>query len=351
MGYRKWANGPSDAHQDGAPAWTTDGGQRPVAPPPAAGGLPRRDDPARRGWPPDHRPASPNHRPVTPHDTGAWSSRDERWIPQRPPEEPEFLITRYDDPVDHARHRDDPGRVLDHDDWYELPPRPNGYHTGQFDTAGRAGMSGADAPPAWTGTGSWPQASDRLPEWADRADGWADRTDHVDPGAREDYFGWASPAGRDRADGRGDGRADGRADGRGAGWAGEADRRQAAVATRPEPPNGLLGRLSGYPAAVVATVGWYALPVLLYLIWSLLLGGGADSGCVDAAGVRCLSPRAEALHDLGGALSPMAVAVALSSAFALFLRWIAGTWRALTVGFAAAVVGAGLTTILLSIGG
>ena len=43
------------------------------------------------------------------------------------------------------------------------------------------------------------------------------------------------------------------------------------------------------------------------------------------------------------------MAIALSLVVAMLIRWITSTWRGLTVGFAATVVGAGVTTVLFSV--
>jgi len=104
----------------------------------------------------------------------------------------------------------------------------------------------------------------------------------------------------------------------------------------------------GYVGAVLATIGWYAIPTLLYVTWALLLDGSVRPGCVDAPGASCLAPRAAALRNLIEGLPQLELAILTSVLVALLIRWVTGTWRGLTVGFAAALVGAGTAVALFS---
>jgi hypothetical protein len=78
------------------------------------------------------------------------------------------------------------------------------------------------------------------------------------------------------------------------------------------------------------TAAWYLLPVVAYVLW-LLAGGGGRLGSVGA--------------QLGSSLPWLLASMALSFAVAGLLRWAAVGWRALTLTFAAAVIGAGVATI------
>lgn len=107
-------------------------------------------------------------------------------------------------------------------------------------------------------------------------------------------------------------------------------------------------RRRGYLGAVLVTMAWCAVPVTLYLLWALLLDGTARPGCLDAAGDPCLSPRAEALRGFVETLPALSVTVAASVLTALPLRRAASEWHALTIGFTAAALGAGISTALLA---
>jgi hypothetical protein len=105
----------------------------------------------------------------------------------------------------------------------------------------------------------------------------------------------------------------------------------------------------GYLAAILFTVMWYAAPVALYLLWVLTLGTTPEPNCLDPAGNPCGSPRAQALTGLADTLPRIAMALGLSLAVALIVRWTITPWRAITVGFAGSVVGAGIATVVLSV--
>lgn len=82
------------------------------------------------------------------------------------------------------------------------------------------------------------------------------------------------------------------------------------------------------------TVCWYAVPGLLYVIWLLTAG-------TDRAG-----PTA---RQFLGNLPWLLAAVTLSLAVAALLRWAIVGWRAMTLSFAAAIIGAGVATIAHSL--
>jgi hypothetical protein len=93
---------------------------------------------------------------------------------------------------------------------------------------------------------------------------------------------------------------------------------------------------------------WYLLPVCALVGWALLLDGSSASNCADASGTGCAAPRTEALRALLDTLPKVALAAGLSLLLGIVLRSITTGWRAITVGFAAAVVGGGVTTVLFS---
>ncbi|MFB6391591.1 hypothetical protein [Polymorphospora lycopeni] len=105
----------------------------------------------------------------------------------------------------------------------------------------------------------------------------------------------------------------------------------------------------GAVASVLYTAAWYAVPLLFLFVWMLTLDSTAPAGCVtDAAGGGCGSPRANAVNSMLDGAPRFGAALATSLAVAVLLRWASGTWRAVSVGLAAAVVGGGLSTVLLS---
>lgn len=103
-----------------------------------------------------------------------------------------------------------------------------------------------------------------------------------------------------------------------------------------------------YLPAIGWTAGWFIAPVLAYLTWALTRSGTAPAGCITAAGDPCPPPRDEALAAFLGNSPELASALALALLVALIFRWITRTWRSGTVGLAAAVVGAGAATLLIT---
>jgi hypothetical protein len=90
-----------------------------------------------------------------------------------------------------------------------------------------------------------------------------------------------------------------------------------------------------YGPVLGLTAGWYAIPAVFYLIWLLTLKG-------DRQGVVA--------RQFVGHLGWLFAAIVLSLAIAGVLRWAPTGWRALTISFAATVIGAGAMTIMHSIG-
>jgi hypothetical protein len=99
---------------------------------------------------------------------------------------------------------------------------------------------------------------------------------------------------------------------------------------------------------MAATAGWFGVPLIFYLLWVVTLPASPDAGCVDSAGRPCPADRAAAISDLVSALPRIGAALMISLVAAALVRWASATWRAITIGFAAAVVGAGAATVLFS---
>ncbi|MDR7323531.1 MULTISPECIES: hypothetical protein [Catenuloplanes] len=92
------------------------------------------------------------------------------------------------------------------------------------------------------------------------------------------------------------------------------------------PPGGPL-------AAIGFTVFWYSVPVLLFTIFTLTQG---------------TAERARAGATLLGAAPQFGISLAVSIVIAYLLRLVSGTWKTASVGLAAAVMGGGLATVLVS---
>jgi hypothetical protein len=102
-------------------------------------------------------------------------------------------------------------------------------------------------------------------------------------------------------------------------------------------------------AAVLYTGAWYAVPVLVVFGWLLTISGDIPQGCVtDVSGGGCYSPRTRALASLLNGTPKFGLALVVSLVLALLLRRVLVTWRARSVGLAAAVLGGGLSTVVIS---
>ncbi|MGC4788464.1 hypothetical protein ACLQ22_11605 [Micromonospora sp. DT178] len=101
--------------------------------------------------------------------------------------------------------------------------------------------------------------------------------------------------------------------------------------------------------SLLYTVACYLVPAALIFVWLLTLDGQVPAGCVtDITGGGCDSPRARALGSLAAGLPRFGLALASSLVVALLLRRVGTTWRSASVALAAAVVGGGLSTVMIS---
>jgi hypothetical protein len=101
-----------------------------------------------------------------------------------------------------------------------------------------------------------------------------------------------------------------------------------------EPEDDEIEESTGGPLAAVGyTVIWYGVPVVLFVLYMLVLNG---------------KQQAHALSTLAGAAPQFALSLVLSMLVAVGLRWASGSWKAASVGLAAAVMGGGLATVLSS---
>jgi hypothetical protein len=91
---------------------------------------------------------------------------------------------------------------------------------------------------------------------------------------------------------------------------------------------------SGGPLAAVGyTVIWYGVPVVLFILYMLIVNRGSQTHALDTA---------------AKAAPQFAISLVLSIFVAVGIRWASGSWKAISVGLAAAVVGGGLATVLSS---
>jgi hypothetical protein len=90
-----------------------------------------------------------------------------------------------------------------------------------------------------------------------------------------------------------------------------------------------------FPAVLWWTAIWYTATLLLYVLLAVVL---STSGM-----------RSHALHALISDALGAFIAIAISLGVAAFVRQVTLAWRAITVGFGAAVVGAGIATLLFSL--
>jgi hypothetical protein len=269
-------------------------------------------------------------------ETGRWSTTHNRWVPQqRPPDGDDFAIGRFEDTGDISRQLASPGqgRVLDHDDWYEVSDATAGWH------AAATTPYPTDNQPRDTYRPNTRRPPDQ-PVYRDRPPGWGaiePRRPIYRPGY--DSYRRRYPPGstgefrRPRSEPpRQPPRLSGR-DQRAIGWELDDDEREG----------------GGYFATMMATITWYLLPLFAYVGWALLLNESPQVSCVTDAGGPCVGPRMEALQRLIDALPKIGVAVGASIVIGLLLRWAANGWRSMAIGFAAAVVGGGGTTVLLAV--
>jgi hypothetical protein len=96
------------------------------------------------------------------------------------------------------------------------------------------------------------------------------------------------------------------------------------------------------------TAAWYAVPAAVFAAWSLSFPAGAGTACARPVDNACPSPRAVAVQALLHGLPRMGVALVIALLVAGLIRLGSAAWRPLVTGFAAAIVGAGLTTVLYS---
>ncbi len=97
------------------------------------------------------------------------------------------------------------------------------------------------------------------------------------------------------------------------------------------------------------TAACYLLPAVVIFFWLLTLDGAPPTGCVtDISGGGCESPRARAFGATVGGIPRFGLALVSSLVVATLLRRVGTSWKPTTVALAAAVVGGGLSTVMIS---
>ncbi len=103
-----------------------------------------------------------------------------------------------------------------------------------------------------------------------------------------------------------------------------------------------------YPIVMWWTAIWYVVPTILYATWALTQSTTPQPGCASVTGGTCPSPRVDAIHAVTGNLFAISLAIVLSAVVAAGIRRWTLAWRPITTGFAAAVIGAGIVTLVVS---
>lgn len=106
---------------------------------------------------------------------------------------------------------------------------------------------------------------------------------------------------------------------------------------------------SVYIGSFISTACWFLVPVAGYTGWSLTQSAEPRPGCTNMFGLPCQAPRDEALSHLMNAVPQIAVAMALGITFAMILGRVTTGWRPFAIGFASAVLGAGVATVLFAV--
>ena len=97
------------------------------------------------------------------------------------------------------------------------------------------------------------------------------------------------------------------------------------------------------------TSAWYAVPYALFAAWTLTFPANPGTACARPLGNACPSPRSLALTTLIHGTPRVGVALGIALLMAGLIRLGSGAWRPVTAGFASAIIGAGLATVLYSV--
>ena len=104
-----------------------------------------------------------------------------------------------------------------------------------------------------------------------------------------------------------------------------------------------------YLATFGWTAAWYAVPFALFAAWTMTFPSSAGTACARPTGNACPSPRSAALTTLIHGMPRVGIALGIALIVAGLVRLGSTAWRPVTVGFSAAVIGAGMATVLYSV--
>jgi hypothetical protein len=104
-----------------------------------------------------------------------------------------------------------------------------------------------------------------------------------------------------------------------------------------------------YLASLGWTTAWYAVPYSLYAAWTLTFDGKPGTACAKPVNNACPPVRSAALEAIINGLPRVGVALGIALLITLMIRLGSGAWRPATTAFSAAIIGAGLATILYSV--
>lgn len=104
-----------------------------------------------------------------------------------------------------------------------------------------------------------------------------------------------------------------------------------------------------YLATFGWTAAWYAVPFALFAAWTLTFPASPGTACARPTGNACPSPRSAALDTLLHSFPRIGMALGIALVIAGLIRLGSTAWRPITVGFSAAIIGAGSATVLYSV--
>ena len=104
-----------------------------------------------------------------------------------------------------------------------------------------------------------------------------------------------------------------------------------------------------YLATFGWTTAWFAVPFALFAAWSLTFPGNPGTACARPTNNACPSPRVHALEMLMQSVPRVGAALCIALVIAGLVRLGSTAWRPVTVGFSAAIIGAGAATVLYSV--
>jgi hypothetical protein len=103
---------------------------------------------------------------------------------------------------------------------------------------------------------------------------------------------------------------------------------------------------SGPLAFITATLTWFVFPAFVYLFLLVTSDAGPPAGCAIVDDAQCRSEHASLVALVGDVLPFFGLGVAVAVGTALTIRALSSEWRPFGTGFASAVVGGAIGTLL-----